>query len=351
MSYPPLSTFSESDLEYQRRILIGVSRTFALTIPQLPETLQDVVGNAYLLCRIADTIEDEQSLEIEKKHEFTEYFIRVVAGEDSPQKFADTLIPLLSLDECSTSDDELDLIRNTPRVIRLTHGFTPTQRAALERCVRVMSRGMVEFQQNCSLGGLADLPELGRYCYVVAGVVGEMLVTLFCEHSKQIAKHEEVLQELAVSFGQGLQMTNILKDIWDDRERQMCWLPRSVFADAGFALGDLSPETTDERYEQGLVKLIAVARDHLENALRFTLLIPREEAGIRRFCLWALALAVLSLRKIHANLRYRSGSEVKITRRTVKLAAATMGLLTRSDQSLKLLFGVFSRTLPSTKKT
>ncbi|MCY4313908.1 MAG: squalene/phytoene synthase family protein, partial [Gammaproteobacteria bacterium] len=245
IDFPP-SEQAESDLEYQNRILIGVSRTFALTIPQLPDALQDVVGNAYLLCRIADTIEDEQYLGVERKYQFAESFIRVVAGEEQAEHFANELLPLLSLDESSTNPDELDLIENTPRVIRLTHSFTPGQRAALERCVRIMSRGMVEFQENSSLDGLADLPELARYCYVVAGVVGEMLSALFCEYSKQVAENEELLQELAVSFGQGLQMTNILKDVWEDRKRNMCWLPRSVFADAGFSLAELSAETTDQ---------------------------------------------------------------------------------------------------------
>ncbi|MDL1867558.1 phytoene synthase, partial [Betaproteobacteria bacterium PRO4] len=43
------------DARYQEHILQGVSRTFALTIPQLPPALREVVGNAYLLCRIVDT--------------------------------------------------------------------------------------------------------------------------------------------------------------------------------------------------------------------------------------------------------------------------------------------------------
>lgn len=348
MDFPP-SGHAESDLEYQNRILFEVSRTFALTIPQLPDALQDVVGNAYLLCRIADTIEDEQYLGVRKKYQFTESFIRVVTGEEPAEHFASELLPLLSLDECSANPDELDLIENTPRVIRLTHSFTPTQRAALERCVRIMSRGMVEFQENSSLHGLKDLPELGRYCYVVAGVVGEMLATLFCEYSKQIAENEGLLQELAVSFGQGLQMTNILKDVWEDRKRDMCWLPGSVFADTGFTLAELSFETTDPRYQQGLIELIGIARNHLENALRFTLLIPRHERGIRRFCLWALAMAVLSLRKIHAYPGYRSGSQVKITRCSVRLAVITMGLLASSDRMLSLLFSMFTKALPQTR--
>ncbi|HTT38021.1 MAG TPA: squalene/phytoene synthase family protein, partial [Burkholderiales bacterium] len=43
------------DDEFQARMLAGVSRTFALTIPQLPQELARVVTNAYLLCRIVDT--------------------------------------------------------------------------------------------------------------------------------------------------------------------------------------------------------------------------------------------------------------------------------------------------------
>ena len=47
-----------SDEVYQDQILPHVSRTFALTIPQLPPGLRTAVTSAYLLCRIADTIED-----------------------------------------------------------------------------------------------------------------------------------------------------------------------------------------------------------------------------------------------------------------------------------------------------
>ena len=42
----------------EAELLAKVSRTFALTIPQLPAPLADWVGNAYLICRIAGTIEE-----------------------------------------------------------------------------------------------------------------------------------------------------------------------------------------------------------------------------------------------------------------------------------------------------
>ena len=74
----PKSLSQLSDNEFQTRLLEGVSRTFALTIPQLPEKLYGAVANAYLLCRIVDTIEDEVSLSAQQKKYFCSEFIDVV---------------------------------------------------------------------------------------------------------------------------------------------------------------------------------------------------------------------------------------------------------------------------------
>ena len=333
-----------ADLAWQHAILQEVSRTFALTIPQLPPGLRDVVGNAYLLCRIADTIEDEPTLSADEKREFSERFIRVVAGEEPPDPFAEQLAPRLS---DSMLLAERQLVTNTPRVLRITQGFSERQRAALVRCVRIMSRGMAEFQQSPGLKGLDDLPHLDHYCYHVAGVVGEMLTELFCDYSAEIDRQREKLLGLAVSFGQGLQMTNILKDIWDDRARGACWLPRDVFQQSGFDLRSLEAGQTNPAFHKALSRLIGLAQMHLGNALAFTLLIPGREAGIRRFCLWALGMAVLTLRRIHTHADFTSGQQVKISRRSVWATVIVTSLVARSDMVLKALFARFTRKLPS----
>ncbi len=332
------------DLEYQHHILQHVSRTFALTIPQLPPVLSPVVSNAYLLCRIADTIEDEAALSAEEKRRFSEVFIGVLGGVTAPEAFAAELHPLLT---GSTLDPERELILNTPRVVRLAQGFSDRQRAALERCVRIMSRGMAEFQQNATLDGLDDLPHLDRYCYHVAGVVGEMLTELFCAYSPDIDKNRDTLFDLAVSFGQGLQMTNILKDVWEDRRRGACWLPRDVFRDAGFDVSGLEISTRDAAFSRGLEELIGITKLHLENALAYTLLMPKEETGIRRFCLWALGMAVLTLRKIYSRLDYTAGQQVKISRRSVKATIMVTNLAVSRDAPLRFLFETFTRQLPA----
>ena len=340
-------TALESDLAYQTESLQGVSRTFALTIPQLPARLRDTVGNAYLLCRVADTIEDEAALSAMQKREFSERWIGVVEGSEDAQNFANGLSVLLTR---STTDSERDLIANAARVIRITDSLSPAQRQALLRCVTIMTRGMAEFQEQASREGLSDLRHLDRYCYYVAGVVGEMLTELFCDYSEEIDARREELFALSASYGQGLQMTNILKDIWEDRDRGACWLPRSVFLSAGFDLRSLSPGQADPGFVEGLNRLIAIAGQHLANALRYILLIPAHETGIRRFCLWSLGMAVLTLRRTYTTPAFGSGQEVKISRRAVKTVVVATSALARSNAALKILFVGLSRGLPRVRE-
>ena len=93
-------------------------------------------------------------------------------------------------------------------------------------------------------------------------------------------------------------------------------------------------------------ELIGVAHAHLRNALDYTLLIPASEAGIRRFCLWAIGLAVLTLRKIHNNPGFTAGSQVKITRSAVSMTRLLTDLSLRSDFMLRGLFAGAARGLP-----
>lgn len=333
---------SKIDLEFQRNILPGVSRTFALTIPVLPPRLADVVANAYLLCRLADTIEDDVGLSDDQKSEFHERFVRIVEGAEAPEAFAQELAPLLS---SATLEDERFLVANTPRVIRVAEGFSDGERSALTRCVRIMCTGMPQFQRSRSLDGLADQTALDNYCYFVAGVVGEMLTELFCFHSERIREQRTGMMGLAVSFGQGLQMTNILKDIWDDRRGNTCWLPRSVFGEK-FDLRALDQLHDTEEFREGLFKLIGVAHSHLRNALEYTCLIPKNEVGIRRFCLWAIGLAVLTLRKIHRNPSFTDSTQVKVSRRSVKATVVSTNLTMMSNRALRMIFDRAADGLP-----
>ncbi len=333
----------ERALALQVSLLPGVSRTFALTIPQLPEPLRVAVTNAYLLCRIADTIEDDAGLDAEQKRAFHRGFVAVVRASADPRAFARELEPRLGP---HTPAPERALIRELPEVVRVTHAFESDQRAALERCIGIMCAGMPQFQHSKSVFGLATVADLDRYCYHVAGVVGEMLTELFCNHSREIARRRGSMMSLAVRFGQGLQMTNILKDFWEDRARRACWLPREVFQSHGLDLSESDSEQFQQRFSQGLKELIAMTHACLRDALSYVHLIPRRETGIRRFCLWAIGMAVLTLRRIQRNPGYRSQGHVKISRRAVKATVLVGTLLARSNAALQMAFNLVAQGLP-----
>jgi farnesyl-diphosphate farnesyltransferase len=341
--YTDLSHYS--DLEFQTRLLHGVARSFALTIPQLPPALAPVVANAYLLCRITDTIEDETAITVQQKRVLAAQFTDVVAGHGDAQAFAEDFLPLLGPQRLPA---ERCLIRETRRVIDILRGFNPIQQRALARCVRIMAEGMVAFQADKSPHGLTDMPMFNRYCYHVAGVVGELLTELYCDYNPALAAHNDrdQLQALAVSFGQGLQMTNILKDIWEDLERGVCWLPQDVFTAAGYDLKRLAERHYQPAYGAGLERMLAIAHGHLRNALDYILLLPADKAGLRKFCLWAWGMALLTLRKIHKHPDFRAGTQVKIRKTAVLAVIALTACTYRRERLLRWFYTWSARGLP-----
>lgn len=331
---------AERAAAYQEQALGRVSRTFALTIPQLPQPLREVVGNAYLLCRIADTIEDEPTLPNPLKARLLGEFADVVASRTASAGFAEAVLPRLS---SATSAADKDLVAHIPAVLGITHGMRPAQRQAIERCVDIMTKGMAVFGGG-GPQGLETGDDLERYTYCVAGVVGEMITDLACDYSTEIAARRARLYPLSARFGHGLQLVNILKDVWEDQRRGTCWLPRDAFP-PGVDLS--SPAASgDARFADGLLALVGVARDHLEAAARYTLLIPPRETGIRRFLLWALGLAVLTLRRIHADPRYASGAAVKVPRSHVRATVVVTSGAVRWDLGLRWLFDTVAAPLP-----
>jgi squalene-hopene cyclase/farnesyl-diphosphate farnesyltransferase len=329
--------------EYQDYVLPLVSRTFALTIPQLPNPLRRVVANAYLLCRTADTIEDDVRLQAEQKRRYGEALIKVITGELHAEPFAAELGPLLSL---QTPKAELDLIRQLSRVIQITHGFNDIEQRAIRQCIRIMSKGMFNFQSGVSLQGLDTLHHMESYCYNVAGVVGEMLTELFCNYSSEIALRRDAMAKLSVSFGIGLQMTNILKDQWEDRPNGVCWLPRDVLARHGVDTSELKPGCYSTAYTNALNELIGITHAHLRNGLEYMLQIPKNEPGIRRFCYWAIYLAICTLRNIYRKPDFSAATEIKVRRSEVAFMIMRTRLIQPGNSMLKRQLNKVARSIP-----
>jgi farnesyl-diphosphate farnesyltransferase len=100
-----------------------------------------------------------------------------------------------------------------------------------------------------------------------------------------------------------------------------------------------------------MAELVGVAHAHLRNALDYTLLIPASEAGIRRFCLWAIGLAILTLRKIARHPGFTAGSQVKVSRTAVRVTLGLTNATLRSDWMLRRLFSLAARGVPLARIT
>ncbi|MDB9958259.1 phytoene/squalene synthase family protein [Oceanospirillaceae bacterium] len=336
-------TSNYTDSQYQDYILQGVSRTFALTIPQLSKELVQVVGNAYLWCRMADTIEDDPQLALALKGHFSDQLSSLLSSQESTDAWVTELQPHL---HCDTAPAELDLIANSQRILRLFRAFSPAQQSIIQQCVATMVQGMMHYQAHQPHSGLPNMPAFNDYCYHVAGIVGEMLTLLYCDYSKGFKDNKAQLMPLSVSFGQGLQMTNILKDMWQDQGREICWLPQDVFSKYNIQLQDLSKQRTNPDFHQGVRELVAIAHGHLQDALRYTLLIPKAEQGYRNFCLWAIGMALLTLKNIYKQPDFQQSSQIKISRNKVKTIFVVTRFIGRSNSLVKLFFKRIARDLP-----
>ena len=336
-------TSDYTDSEYQDYILQGVSRTFALTIPQLSKDLVQVVGNAYLWCRMADTIEDDPQVSLALKGQFSHQLTGLLESQESTAAWAAELQRQLHRD---TAPAELDLIANSQRILNLFRSFSPTQQSIIQQCVATMVQGMMHYQAHQPRSGLPNIPALNDYCYHVAGIVGEMLTLLYCDYSSKLRHSQAQLMPLAVSFGQGLQMTNILKDIWQDQDREICWLPQDVFSKYNIELQALSKQRTNPDFHRGVRELVAIAHGHLQDALSYTLMIPKAEQGYRNFCLWAIGMALLTLKNINKQPDFQQSSQIKISHNKVKIIFVVTRFIGRSNGLVKLFFKRVARGLP-----
>lgn len=309
-----------TDLAYQKAILGSVSRTFALTIPLLPPAIEMVVGNTYLLCRIVDTIEDAAELSPLEKQGLSKLFLEAVLGTIPVASFVD---PCLNALKGYSNVDELDLIAHTPTVLRILHTFPNRDQAAVSRCISIMSDGMSHFHGRQTQDGLKDLAEFEEYCYVVAGVVGELLTSIFSHYSPGFAKQITGHEQLAIAFGQALQMTNILKDSPEDSARGVSWKPAQI----------------------SQTELLKIAYEKLQDSLSYILLIPEHEMGMRRFCFLAFGLAVMTLEKIATRKEFSKQSEMKLSRNTVWIFYAFTKIAAGNELLMKAFFYAASSQL------
>lgn len=341
---------SEIAGKFCRDMLPKVSRTFALNIPVLPAPLDLVVTVAYLLCRIADTIEDESAATADERAAQLIELTRVARLEPGWENDAHLLSKRIGEQlRPETPPSERELIDGFDKVLECYAAQPAWSHGHVAKCIEEMAIGMAQLSAgrgHSAPNGMTDLDETMLYCHYVAGTVGEMLTSLFVGYSAKTKQHEEALRKNAGAFGRALQLTNILQDIHADMVRGACWLPRTFLERHGLTPEMLIDPAHREAALAVLDEMIAVAFREARLAFEYTLRIPKSEPGIRTFCLWPLFNAVLTLKALQGNAEVFGEKRVKIKKRTVKLVMAVTSALAKHDRSLRLTFRGAAAGLP-----
>ncbi|MDD5719330.1 MAG: phytoene/squalene synthase family protein [Candidatus Krumholzibacteria bacterium] len=319
-------------------MLPQVSRTFALCIRFLPEDVRRPVLLSYLLCRVADTIEDAPEIAPPVKQQLLDLLAR------SLDSGACDWTPVASALR-DRDDADARLAARAATVVALLQRQPPAVRAAVTTWVTEMCAGMAEFASRTGFPaggsgmgrGLENEHDLDRYCYFVAGTVGHLLTGVFAALRPRVEHAAPRMDALAEDFGAGLQLVNILADVARDRQRGVCYIPESVCRAAGIAAHDLLRPEHRDRAREALGYLATRARQRLRRAREYCLLVPRAEYQLRLFCLIPYYLALRTLRALEQDASYPAPDQrVKIGRSAVYRTVAAARVCAASNHLLRV---------------
>jgi farnesyl-diphosphate farnesyltransferase len=297
-------------------LLEKTSRTFALSIPPLPEPVRREVTVAYLLFRIADTFEDATHwLPGDRIAALGDFGFLLKNGTRAE---AERLGQAWTQAGVSRHAGYRELIAETPFVFEAFAALRPEAAAILSTHVVRSAEGMAGFVARTRDEGLIldSLDDLKLYCYTVAGIVGELLTELFLLEESSLRTVASALRQRARAFGEALQLVNILKDADEDAAEGRRYLPANVPRADVFALARRDLEEAGE-YIRAL---------HAAGA----------PAGILEFTALPVALAWAALAKVEER-----GPGAKVGRPEVfRIAQSVRGAIARGENP-----GLYDRTL------
>jgi farnesyl-diphosphate farnesyltransferase len=284
-------------------VLKEVSRSFYLSLRQLPKGMRDAAGIGYLLARASDTIADTPAIAVAERCRLLDEFASAV---ESGAKFA---APVAFLESCR--DGEKRLLERCGDVIECLCSLSGERRELVLDVFREIVSGqrldLLRFVNAGADGGggiHSDL-ELLDYCDRVAGSVGEFWTRLgfcsegggFCDASR------EQMQMWARNYGRALQLVNILRDLPEDVGAGRCYLPGTTVHDHQVQL--LSAHR----------KWLAIARELLADGFRYSSALRGRR--LRVASVLPALLAEETLEKLDSASWADLSSRIKISRLTV----------------------------------
>jgi farnesyl-diphosphate farnesyltransferase len=223
------SANSDAMPEAVRDLLSRTSRTFALAIPLLPEPTRTALAMAYLLFRVADTVEDAATWSQDTRVAALRELVLILRTADKAG--AQRASRRWLAEDVTAHPGYHDLIAAFPELLQEISTWQPARAALLREHAARTAEGMAHTLLDGDSAGhfrLTSLSALRRYCYVVAGIVGELVTALFLFDEPKLVAVKSTLVANERAFGEALQLVNILKDQRADAEEGRVYLPPGV---------------------------------------------------------------------------------------------------------------------------
>ena len=338
-SQTALQTTSRIEDFDQWNTLKNTSRTFYLSIRQLPTKIGNAFCLAYLLLRVSDFFEDNEFMPPEEKIYWLNTWEEVLAGKPFPKDWQEKLKDFASQDPDAFAafyaDELLNLVALLPS--GLQKKIVPIVQATTRGMARWVARGPVVLQEE----------DMDDYMFEVAGRVGYLSTEVFAWYSKAIQSRQDLLMPLAKETGLALQTVNILRGLRKDFERGWIYVPESYCDLVGINRGELFSSENEEK----ILKLVEILADkaerHLTSAIEYIKVIPPHEHKVRLACIWPLMFAARTISVSRNNLEVLKGT-AKVSREEIQQIIKTTTLFGWSNRFIE---SYYSRLLHSTAKS
>jgi farnesyl-diphosphate farnesyltransferase len=311
-------TEPDADLEWCYEAVHGVSRTFSITIDRLEEPMARHICLGYLLCRVADTIEDAGHVPPAEQTDLLTAYDRLLDPSDplAVESFMNDVEPWIPEDP----NADWRVVAETPRVLQTFESLDEEPREIMRDPILELVGGMAMFTDRYAEEGglrLQTLEELEEYCWYAAGTVGTLITGLVARSASP--EHAEEMRQNARSFALLLQLVNIAKDVESDyHEENNVYLPAEWLAEENVDVEAVTADTNQRGVTNVIQRVTGRAEGYLDDAQRYLEVVPERHGN--RLSAWAIPylLAVGTMRELRERPEdvVREG-DVKISRAEV----------------------------------
>ena len=301
-------------------LLEDTSRSFFLTLKVLPRPIRKQVGLLYLLARVADTIADSKTGQVDILLDSLASWDIATSQENGEMSDLSFLANLQS------NPAEERLLKNVDVALNAFQKISKNDQIHMRRCLKIIIGGQtLDLQRfgpandSDEISALENDQELDDYAYRVAGSVGEFWTSMTLAHCISAnGPDSEKMFELGIRFGKALQMINILRDIPEDLSFGRCYIPLNRLKEVGLDPIELREISNHDTFSPIYQSLLDITQGHLDAAEEYILMLPRTQIRLKIACLLPVLIGQKTVNLLRTSKILDSTKRVKVPRKIVK---------------------------------